>query len=437
MKGKRTAWVAAAAALLAYAVPARAVDFYGYFRDSIAGNSRGGAQACFKTPGMDYKLRLGNECDAYAEWGFEQSIWKDKAGTEFKVGFMFDYFPSVMGNTGEVTDFAVQQGYVKVKFPQWGGMQAWAGKQYYRRENIDMIDFFYLNTSEPGVGVEDVDLGFGKMAASVFATKSAGTVVNANPPGSPAGSNDFAYAYWRPDIRVYGIPFLWQNSSIELDANAVIVSKNKDVADLSPNQATAGFWVTAEHTQEALMGGSNKLAVQWANGPAAQQGPGAPAFGADPLNKDNMQFRVLDQLLLQPSLKFQTLIGGMVQWKTQFVGTGAATSKQKFTQWGVFGRPVYYLSDYFKLQGDIGYTQNKPENGDAANLFKLTFAPTLSPSPGEKGGFFVRPEIRLFVTYANWNDTAAAVPAPNAVTNVPFGTEKNMVSYGMSVETWF
>jgi len=436
MKGTRTAWVAVM--LLAYAVPAEGVDFFGYFRDSIGGNSRGGAQACYKTPGMDYKLRLGNECDAYAEWGFQQSIWKDKAGTEFTVGFMFDYDPQVMTNTGASTPFGVQQGYVKVKFPQWGGAQVWAGKQYYRRENIDMIDFFYLNTSEPGFGVEDVDLGFGKLAASIFGTKSASAATTV--PVVPA--NDFAYAYWRPDVRLYGIPAN-PNGTIEVDANLVLISKNKDVPDLSPNQASTSVWLTLEHTQDSLIGGSNKLAVQWANGAAAQMGPGAPTgYGDDPANKDNMQFRILDQLLLQPSLKLQGLVGGMVQWKQFFAGT----AKTKATQWGIFARPVYYLTDYFKLQGDIGFTQNKPEHGSAANLFKLTFAPTLSPSPGDKGGFFVRPEIRVFVTYANWNDTAASVPpkatgaansVPDAVTNVPFGTDKSMTSFGMSVETWF
>ncbi len=428
MKGTRTAWVAVM--LLAYAVPAEGVDFFGYFRDSIGGNSRGGAQACYRTPGMDYKLRLGNECDTYGEWGFEQSIWKDKNGTEFKVGFMFDYDFDVMTPNGTGTSFngagggiGIQQNYVKAKFPQWGGAQVWAGKQYYRRENIDMIDFFYLNTSEPGFGVEDVDLGFGKLAASIFATK----------PATPQG--DFTRAFWRPDVRVYGIP-VNPNGTIEVDANLVMYSKDKDAPDLGPNDASTSFWVTVEHTQEKLMGGSNKLAIQYASGAAAQMGPGAPGFGADPLNKDNRQLRVLDQLLLQPSAKLQALIGGMVQWKTQFVGTSPATAaKEKFTQWGIFGRPVYYLTDYFKLQGDIGYTSNKPQHGDAANLFKITFAPTLSPTPGDAGGFFVRPEIRVFVTYGNWND--AAVTAGGASPNVNFGTDKSGTSYGMSVETWF
>lgn len=420
------AWVAVA--VLAYAAPSRAVDFYGYFRDSIGGNTKGGGQACFRTPGMDYKLRLGNECDTYGEWGFEQVVWKDQTGVEFKVGFMIDYDVDVMTSDGTAlptlnSGIGLQQNYVKAKFPQLGGAQFWGGRQYYRRENIDMIDFFYLNTSEPGFGIEDVDLGFGKVAVSVFATK-------------PNTAGDFTRAFWRPDVRVYGIP-VNPGGSLEADLNVVVYSKNKGAADLGRDDGKASVWVTVEHTQENLMGGSNKLALQWANGAAAQMGPGTPGFGADPLNKNNQQFRVVEQLLLQPSAKLQALIGGVFQWKRQYAGdTPATATKTKFTQWGIFGRPVYYLNDYFKLQGDLGFTQNKPEHGDALSLFKATFAPTLTPTPGKAGGFFVRPEIRAFVTVAAWNKAAAAMGS-SAPGGGLFQTDKSGASYGLSVEAWF
>jgi maltoporin len=423
MKGRWVAW-AGAAALLGLAAPARGVDFSGYFRDSIAGNSKGGAQACFKTPGMDYKLRLGNECDNYGEWGWQQSLWKGKDGVEFIVGLMIDYDPAVMLNPGTGTPFGIQQNYIKVKMPSMHGAQFWAGKQYYRRENIDMIDFFYLNTSEPGVGVEDWDLGFSKMSLSVFATKGAVPATGAD--------TSFQQAFWRPDIRFYGIP-VNKNGTLEIAANAVIYSRN-NAQPQGVNDGKTSFWITVEHTQDKLIGGSNKLALQWANGAAAQMGPGTPSFGADPLNKDNMQFRVVEQLLLQPSRQFQALVGGVFQWKEQFLTVGGP--KRKATQIGVFGRPVYYFSDYFKLQGDIGWTQNKPEGASSLDLFKLCFAPTLSPAVGDQGGFFVRPEIRLFVTYASWNRASNAVAATQPGQGL-FGTDTNGLTYGASVETWF
>ena len=110
--------------------------------------------------------------------------------------------------------------------------------------------------------------------------------------------------------------------------------------------------------------------------------------------------------------------------------------------YGLFTRPVYYVTDYFKLQGDLGYTQAKFEHVDSMNLVKGTIAPTLSPAVGDGGGFFVRPEFRLFVTFASWNKASNdndPVDFPNgASTQVNFGSGKTSgVTYGAQVEGWF
>jgi maltoporin len=429
-----------AAALLAYAAPAAAVDFVGYFRDGFTLNSKGGGATCFKTPGMDYKLRLGNECDSYGEWGLQQTIYKDKSGVEITAGVMFNYDQPVATPNGTAVAFGIQQNYFKMKLPQWGGAQIWGGKQYYRRENIDTIDFFYLNTSDTGVGVEDVDLGFGKLAFSVFGAK--GTDAN--------------MVFVRPDARVYGIPAN-PGGTLEIDANVTAISRNTDTSAggtaKGPNDASSGFWITAEHHQEGILGGFNTLAVQYATANSANMGGATPGFSlnsgktdadkaqqtSDAINKNNYQLRALDQLLLQPNAKFQILVGGVYQVKQYGSnGTVGDATKTKVTSYGVFTRPVYYLSDYFKIQGDLGYTSNKVEHQDALGLIKGTIAPTITPAVGEAGGFFVRPEFRLFVTYASWNDATNNVSATGASSDINFGANKKAgLTYGAQVEGWF
>ena len=154
------------------------------------------------------------------------------------------------------------------------------------------------------------------------------------------------------------------------------------------------MFVTGEWHQNNIIGGNNTFLVQYANGALSGMGGGAPGFNILGLvdcttpgrgcqtDKNNYQFRVIDQLLLQPSAQLQVLVGGMYQIK-QF---GDATNKNggtntKVNQYGIFARPVYYFNDYFKLQGDIGYTATDATNAaDNANysLFKFTVAPTLS-----------------------------------------------------------
>jgi maltoporin len=251
---------AVALAVLAYGVPASAVDFFGYFRDGYGVNSKGGGQACFKTPGQDYKLRLGNECDNYGEWGLSQSVYKDENGVEFTVGVMFNYDQNVGTNNGTSVPFGIQQNYVKATFPQLGGATFWAGKQYYERENIDMIDFFYLNTSDTGVGVENVDTGFGKLSFSIF--------------GAQASASQM---FVRPDVRLQGIP-VWAGGTLEFDANGVFISQNDKITAKATDQADSSVWLTGEWHQDAILGGWNTLVVQWANGAAANMGGGVPSF---------------------------------------------------------------------------------------------------------------------------------------------------------------
>ena len=269
----RAAWVIAVA-LLAYAVPASAVDFGGYFRDSWGVNSKGGGQACYKVVGGDYKLRLGNECDNYGEWGLSQNLYKGKDGVEMSVGVMVDYdqlngFPTGSGNPG----FQVQQNWVKMKFPQLNGATFWAGKQYYERENIDMIDFFYLNMSDTGIGFEDMDTGFGKLSFSIFG-------VNMGPTSGGQGS---IAGLIRPEIRLQGIP-VWTDGTLEFDANVGFISRNTNDTFTTagvpkpPNEASSSVFVTGEWHQNNIIGGNNTFLVQYANGALSGMGGGTPGF---------------------------------------------------------------------------------------------------------------------------------------------------------------
>lgn len=40
----------------------------------------------------------------------------------------------------------------------------WAGKRYYKREDIHILDEYYYNVSGTGVGLENVILGHGKIS---------------------------------------------------------------------------------------------------------------------------------------------------------------------------------------------------------------------------------------------------------------------------------
>ena len=62
------------------------------------------------------------------------------------------------------------------------------------------------------------------------------------------------------------------------------------------------------------------------------------------------------------------------------------------------------LTQQIKLQAELGHDRVKPDGGDTRTLTKLTIAPSWALAPE----FWSRPELRLFYTYARWNDAAAA-----------------------------
>ena len=95
-----------------------------------------------------------------------------------------------------------------------------------------------------------------------------------------------------------------------------------------------------------------------------------------------------------------------------------------------------------KFLVEAGYSQVKPDGSPTQKLAKLTFGPALSTGPG----FWNRPELRLYVTTAKWNQAANDAYRTFSPTGVllsdpgltGFGDNKRTgTSYGAQVEIWF
>ena len=84
---------------------------------------------------------------------------------------------------------------------------------------------------------------------------------------------------------------------------------------------------------------------------------------------------------------------------------------------------------------DLGHDQVKPDGGDSRSLDKVTIATAWSPAPG----IFGRPEVRLFYTYARWNEAArlAATPGDALSTSGVFGTAYHGSTFGLQAEHWW
>ncbi|MFJ5356912.1 maltoporin [Pectobacterium sp. CHL-2024] len=151
-----------ALSLAMLATPSYSVDFSGYFRSGVGASNHGKQQAADKS----YVGRLGNEDDTYGEIQLGQQLYNENGKT-----FYFDSMISMFSNgsnDNETTknddaEFGLRQLNLQAKgfVPGLPDATVWAGKRYYQRHDLHIIDTKYWNISGAGAGIENVKAGEG------------------------------------------------------------------------------------------------------------------------------------------------------------------------------------------------------------------------------------------------------------------------------------
>jgi maltoporin len=122
---------------------------------------------------------------------------------------------------------------------------------------------------------------------------------------------------------------------------------------------------------------------------------------------------------------------------TNFHGKVAAGSRNIVTL-GI--RPVYWISDNIAIQGaaagsyidNVRNSSGTPAFGKDGAYGIFTIAPTIKP----KGGFFTRPEIRVFATYAIWSHSLRGTSASGGEPPYNGNTNQGWL-IGSQMEIWF
>src|SRR5258708_5727432 len=136
-------------------------EFHGYFRSGYGLNSMGGQQVAFQAPGAGAKYRLGNEAETYAELIFVNNWLNPEHNSDkacMRTAVMIEAntttsanYANFAGGTGNdqfrFRDAFVQAGNMLESQP---GAKFWAGERFYRRQHIDIDDFYPLDMSGYG-----------------------------------------------------------------------------------------------------------------------------------------------------------------------------------------------------------------------------------------------------------------------------------------------
>lgn len=374
-------------------------EYHGYLRSGFGTNIKGTDQVTFQAPGAYAKYRLGNETETYGEASLVANwINPSDDGAWFKTVTTIAY---ITGNTQQfdvVNPIALQEAYAEAgrvieSAPE---MTFWAGHRFYRRRDIHINDFFYMDMSGLGGGFQDLEVGPGKLSVAYFGATDETPTANG------------LFAKNAIDIRLSNIDV--GTGEIELWLNPVIGRGD----DLVPNRHGVAGGVV--HTLGGFMGGFNELSVQFGFGGAANFQTYIPA--AD----NGWMLRVVERATIQTSESMSMMWGGVFQLDN----TDGVDSPNLWISAGA--RPVFHLSKYTAVAVEGGIDAVQPDGGDMGILTKLTVAPQLRAG----NSFWGRPVLRAFATAAFWNESIQGAVGGPAFTDDSFG-----MTFGVQMESWF
>jgi len=410
MKRAGMALLLVAASGGAMAATPEGFELHGYFRVGAGSNSEGGDQVCFRLPGAASKYRLGNECEGYGSLTVAQTFAPADDGAQYRVAVQFAY-NTPAEQDWEDYDTALREIYAEGKGLLGGSLfkdaRFWVGKRL-RRTDVHMTDYFYWDNSGSGGGIEDVTAGAGKLSYAYMHW-----VDGRDEFGNPTTVKD--HAITSHDLRWYDLP-VNENGTLALGLDLRRSDESRSGFD-----GQHGYMVHVVHKQGRLWGGSNTLALQYGAGAGATLSRDAD----DTLGSDARSWRVVEQIHVEPH----------ADWSGQ--ATLVYERKQDRQTWWSFGvRPIYHVTDHFNVALELGHDRVRPYSGAERTLTKLTLAPQLA-----KGrGYYSRPVLRLFVTYAVWNEAAMAADGAKVLaggSSGPFAADTSGLTYGVQAEAWW
>src|SRR5215470_10664393 len=195
-------------------------------------------------------------------------------------------FPGGIGND----QFRFREAFVQVGnvFEAQPNAKFWAGERYYRRYHIEINDFYPLDMSGYGGGVEDLDVRFGKMSVA-FLSGARPDIVTEN--GDLAKSNI--------DVRLYdlkGPAGLWGGWF------DFATSKGGTTPSGTVIRTTDGYAFGLRHQRLEWEGGYHTFSVQYGTGAASNFSTGID--DPTPFLRSSRRLLITEHLLFQPNDRF-------------------------------------------------------------------------------------------------------------------------------------
>ena len=440
--------LSAAVALALSSVAASAVDFHGYARAGAQASTQGGEVYCLGNGNKGHMVgRLGDECDTYAELTLNQEVY-NKANNKWTLNTLVAYGTAEgnrdlqgdswqgVGGTGPWNGQRLSIRELWTGYQTDAGYQIWAGKRFYQRKDIHLLDLYYLNNSGYGAGIEGIDVGMGNLAFAV--TKWAND-----------GTSDYNRNVYKLDARWNGIPV---GPLGNLDASVIyalpFISEQQEAnaaGNARANRANSGALVTLD-LNTAVNSDSvnlmNHFVVQYGTNGFGYIGQNGNHAGDNYTpDLDDTGVRVIDWGTLDAG---NFGLGYSLIWAhvdngddhPAADGVNFTTPRSGWT-YSIVLRPEYKWTEFTRTTLELGYSAQKT-NGWVANtkyedpdVYKVTLAQQFTPGKG----FWTRPAIRFYVSYIGGDEFANGWNP--GYKNKNKDGDEHQITVGTQVEAWW
>lgn len=402
---------------------ALAEDFfrYGlYMRSGIGSNSKGGDQACFTNPGTPAnEFRLGNECSNYGELIFTAHPKRPDDSSSFYLTSQMRLAYSQNGDTnweGANGDdpIAVRESFVEVGGMGGSPLSFWAGKRFYRENDLYINDFYYFaDTSGNGGGVGHIPVGTGFLHLAWLRETST------------LETDDGKRAKNLFDARLKALQITEKDRLTFWLGYAQAPESNDTVGDIQYS-SQKGMALGVLHDR-SIDGGFNHFAVLYGTGLLREFNLYAPmdtqvgSVEAAQL-KDSRRLRVIEHMTREVSDRWALHFGSSFEWRDQ----GIETAQE--TWWNIGVRPLYYLTDHYNIAFEAGTSLVNKKGEAVRQLTRFTIAPQVSISRSIWG----RPLVRAFYSRSFWSRSNRGDVGARAYEGATSGG-----NFGLQVEAWF
>lgn len=419
--------IAIALVCAAGSVSASSTDFsmHGYIKSGLLINSDGTSADRIGLWSDSAKFRLGNEHNTKIELLPTVTMTTDDGViARVRVNMTHETQCTSDWNCQDADGHDVQfrEGFVEIENAAFApGVVFWAGKRYSSSNTSNhQYDWEYIQYNGTGGGVDKVDLGFARMDLGVYAFMADGQVTDPIDTTIQGTPDDYSLNVWLKGIAGTGF-----------DLQVVGHTMKADVG--KPEQAESGYGFAAVYNFDGfynVANGYSRAVFQYGEGLAGGDSLGKNGWGyANSEGTQSWRF-VLDGMASFGSVDVSTF-AFYQQNKDYAPWTNAAEGEgEDVDKFAIGVRPFHQISQNFAMQYELGYEHlDNKDTDQTGGLVKATIAPTIT----FESGFWTRPQIRVFVTYASWDDEVSALVGESYTRN----GDTNALNFGVQGEVWF